>query len=127
MQTRGTIWRMRSIVMCLVVFMLAATVAVPQSYDPDQGLPKPTLWEKRLQKLGRGMSNVLFGWTEIPLAWHRQIQLQRPFTQIVTHGTVVGTSKFFIRTGIGVYETFSFYTSGKNQQYAPLIEPEYLF
>jgi putative exosortase-associated protein (TIGR04073 family) len=107
--------------------MLMAAVAVPQSYDPDQDLPKPTKWEKRIQKLGRGLSNVLFGWSEIPLAWHRQIQLERPFTQIVTHGTVVGTSRFLIRTGLGIYETFSFYTSSKERKYDPMIEPEYLF
>jgi len=123
----AAIWRTRLVAVCVMMCMLAATWAVPQSYDPDQDLPKPTLWEKRIQKLGRGLSNILFGWTEIPLAWHHQIQLQRPLTQILTHGTVVGTSKFFIRTGVGIYETFSFYVSGKNQQYKPLIEPEYLF
>ncbi len=127
MQNLGTVWCKRSIALFVAVAMLAGTAAVPQSYDPDQDLPKPTLWQKRLEKLGRGLSNVLFGWSEIPLAWHHQIQLKRPFTQIVTHGTVVGTSRFFIRTGIGIYETFSFYTSGKNQKYEPLIEPEYLF
>jgi putative exosortase-associated protein (TIGR04073 family) len=106
---------------------MAATAAAPQSYDPDQDLPHPTQWQKRVEKLGRGLSNVFFGWSELPLAWHRGIQQQRPLTQIITHSTVVGTSRFFIRTGIGVYEVFSFYTSNPNGKYEPMLEPEYLF
>jgi putative exosortase-associated protein (TIGR04073 family) len=107
--------------------MLVGAAAAPQSYDPDQDIPHPTIWQKRLEKLGRGVSNVLFGWAEIPRAWHQQIQQQRPFTQLITHGTIVGTSRFFIRTGLGVYETFSFYTSSKERKYEPFLEPEYLF
>jgi putative exosortase-associated protein (TIGR04073 family) len=116
------------LIACLVLsFALVGTAVAPQSYDPDQDIPNPTIWQKRLEKLGRGVANVLFGWAEIPRAWHQSIQQQRPFTQIITHGTIVGTSRFFIRTGLGIYETFSFYTSNKERKYEPFLEPEYLF
>jgi putative exosortase-associated protein (TIGR04073 family) len=123
----ATGWRKRSLAVVVAAMMLAGTAAVAQSYDPDQDLPKPTLWQKRLEKLGRGLSNILFGWAEIPRAWHVGVQRQQPLTQILTHGTVVGTSRFLMRTGLGVYETFSFFTSSKERRYEPMIEPEYLF
>ena len=123
----ATGWRKRSLAVLVAVFMLAGTAAVAQSYDPDQDLPQPTLWQKRLEKLSRGLSNILFGWAEIPRAWNIAIQRQQPLTQIITHGTVVGTSRFLVRTSLGVYETFSFFTSSKERRYEPMIEPEYLF
>jgi putative exosortase-associated protein (TIGR04073 family) len=123
----STVWRKRSIAVFVAVFMLIGTVAVPQSYDPDQDLPRPTLWQKRIEKLGRGVSNILFGWAEIPRAWHIGVTRQQPLTQILTHGTIVGTSRFLIRTGLGVYETFTFFMSSDERKYEPMIEPEYLF
>ena len=127
MQIFAAVSRKRSIAVLLAVFMLAAAVAAPQSYDPDQDLPQPTLWQKRLEKLGRGVSNIIFGWAEIPRAWHIAITRQQPLTQILTHGTIVGTSRFLIRTGLGVYETFTFFMSSDERKYAPMIEPEYIF
>ena len=123
----SAVWRKRSIAVLLAVFMLAGVTAAPQSYDPDQDLPQPTLWQKRLEKLGRGVSNILFGWAEIPRAWHIAITRQQPLTQILTHGTIVGTSRFLIRTGLGVYETFTFFVSFEDPKYRTMVEPEYIF
>ena len=127
MQTYSGAWRGRIVAVFVACVILAGATAAPQSYDPDQDLPKPTVWQKRLEKLGRGVSNILFGWSEIPIAWNQQIVQQRPLTEILTHGTIVGTSRFLMRTGIGVYETVSFFTSSKKRKYEPFLEPEYLF
>ena len=40
-------------------FGISQGVVWAQSYDPDQDVPNPTLAEKRLEKLGRGLSNIL--------------------------------------------------------------------
>lgn len=115
----------------LAVLFIAVVAISPiveaQSYDPDQDIPHPTVFQKRLEKMGRGLSNILFGWAEIPLAWDRGIQQGRPLTQILTHGTIVGTTKFFMRLGIGVYEFFGFWDERDDVGYGPMIEPEYLF
>lgn len=123
--------RSRKLLRAIAVLLIAALLATPsvsaQSYDPDQDIPHPTIMQKRLEKMGRGLSNILFGWAEIPLAWDRGIRQGRPLTQIVTHGTLVGTTKFFMRLGIGVYEFFGFYAENPEGGYEPMIEPEYLF
>jgi putative exosortase-associated protein (TIGR04073 family) len=118
---------LRAFAVLVIATMVATTSASAQSYDPNQDIPHPTKLQKRLEKLGRGLSNVLFGWSEIPLAWDRGIQHGQPLTQILAHGTVVGTTKFFMRLGIGIYEVFGFYTENPKGGYDPMIEPEYLF
>lgn len=111
----------------VALFGLNSGLAMAQSYDPQQDIPKPTVWEKRLNKLGRGLSNVLFGWTEIPLTWHRKIEYGRPLTEIVATGSVIGFSRFLIRTGTGVYEMVTFPVSSEERKYEAIIEPAYLF
>ncbi len=123
--------RQRPAYRLLALLVAAAIFATPiveaQSYDPDQDLPRPTVFQKRLEKMGRGLANILFGWTEIPLTWDKQIRQKRPLTQILTHGTIVGTTKFFMRLGIGIYEFFGFWDYHSEVGYEPMIEPEYLF
>ncbi len=127
MRQRHAVKAFRFIALLVIASMVITPIAVAQSYDPDQDIPHPTKFQKRLEKMGRGLSNILFGWAEIPLAWDRGIRQGRPFTQIVTHGTIVGTTKFFMRLGIGVYEFFGFWDEHSKVGYDPLIEPEYLF
>ena len=116
-----------AIALFLAAVMLVSPVATAQSYDPEQDVPHPTKIQKRVEKMGRGLSNILFGWAEIPLAWDRGIRQKRPLTQILTHGTIVGTTKFFMRLGLGVYEFFGFWHEHKEVGYEPMLEPEYLF
>ena len=118
---------LRAIALVMIAAVLATSFASAQSYDPNQDIPHPTKFQKRLEKMGRGLSNVLFGWAEIPLAWDRGIQHGQPLTEILTHGTIVGTTKFFMRLGIGVYEFFGFYAENPKGGWDPMIEPEYLF
>jgi len=115
----------------IALLVIASVVVTPyiaaQSYDPDQDIPHPTVFQKRIDKMGRGLSNILFGWAEIPLAWDRGIQQGQPLTKILTRGTIVGTTKFFMRLGIGIYEFFGFWDNNDKVGYGPMIEPEYLF
>ncbi len=117
----------RILALLVVAMMLAVPVVEAQSYDPDQDLPRPTVFQKRLEKMGRGLANILFGWAEIPLTWDKQIRQHRPLTQILTHGTIVGTTKFFMRLGIGIYEFFGFWDYHDEVGYDAMIEPDYLF
>ena len=104
-----------------------SSFAYAQSYDPDQDIPKPTLLQKRLEKLGRGVSNVLFGWSEIPVVWYSKMKQGKPLTYLLTTAPIIGTTKMFMRMGTGVYEVFTFYTKHPTGDYEPILEPEYIF
>ncbi len=107
--------------------LLQAFPVVAQSYDPDEDLPKPTLLEKRLTKLGRGLTNVVFGWTEIPLTFHRKMKQGKPLTYLLGVSPVLGTVRAGIRMGVGVFEFFTFFGSSPEVNFEAIIEPEYLF
>lgn len=110
-----------------LVIAVGAPFAEAQSYDPDQDLPIPTVFEKRVNKLGRGLTNILFGWTEIPVTWDQKIRQGKPLTYLIGTASVIGVTKAFMRTGVGVYEAVTFYGSGSERRYEPILEPEYIF
>ena len=60
------------------------------------------------EKLGRGVSNALFGWLEAPL------NVDKRYTTIDTMGSgltgaAIGIFKGAVRMGVGVYETVTFF------------------
>jgi len=127
MRSLKTVNAFRLTALLVIASVFITPIAIAQSYDPDQDIPHPTVFQKRLDKMGRGLSNILFGWAEIPLAWDRGIRQGQPLTKILTRGTIVGTTKFFMRLGIGVYEFFGFWDQNDEVGYDAMIEPEYLF
>ena len=98
-----------------------------QSYDPTEDLPKPTKTEKILTKLGRGLSNILFGWAEIPVTFDRKLKEGKPLAYLFGVVPVLGTARAFMRTGTGVYEVFTFPFSDPKVSFEALLEPEYIF
>lgn len=120
--------RARIVALALIaVFMLNGGLAMAQSYDPDQAPPKATLLEKRLNKLGRGLSNFFFAWTEIPITVYEKMYRGKPLSYLLTTAPVIGTVKAFIRFGIGTQEIFTFTASPQDLNYETIIEPEYIF
>ena len=119
----------------LVAFALAFPVQllVPgktvhaQIYDPDVDLPKPTGLEKRMTKLGRGFSNILWGWAEIPLTFDRKLKEGKPFTYLFGVAPVLGTARALMRTSTGVFETVTFPFSDEDINFEAVLEPEYIF
>lgn len=111
----------------LTIFLLEGGLAVAQSYDPSQDIPQPTMLQKRVDKFGRGFTNILFGWTEIPVTWDKKMKQGKPLTYLFGTAPIVGTVRAFMRTGVGVYEMFTFFTSSSEVNYETLIEPEYVF
>ena len=61
-----------------------------------------------LDKLGRGVSNVAGGWLEIPLNIGKWYAPNDAAASIVA-GAVYGLIKGVVRTGVGVYETLTFF------------------
>lgn len=79
---------------------------------------------KMFHKLGRGVSNVLLGWVEIPKTVAKEWRNTEPFT-----GTIVGSIKGFgyavMRTFAGFYEIISFpFPVPRN--YEPIMYPEFV-
>ena len=119
---------MYAVVGVMVAMMsVTSSIATAQSYDPDQDLRKPTVFEKRVEKLGLGISNVLFGWTEIPVAWDQKMKQGKPLTYLLTTAPVVGLVRGVMRTGTGVYEIVTFTEDLQENNYEGILEPEYLF
>ncbi|GMV93018.1 MAG: hypothetical protein AMXMBFR82_27960 [Candidatus Hydrogenedentota bacterium] len=111
----------------VAVVVLAPFAVVAEGYDPDQEIPAPTGFEKRLTKLGRGLSNVLLGWAEIPVTFDEKLKQGKPLGYLVGVVPVLGTTRAFLRTGTGVFEMVTFPVSDLEVNFEPILEPEYIF
>jgi putative exosortase-associated protein (TIGR04073 family) len=77
-----------------------------------------------MTKLGRGATNVLTGWLELPKQVVQSINETDPVTGTIV-GFVRGVGWTYARTVVGVYEIVTFpFPAPKN--YEPLLEPEYI-
>ena len=110
-----------------VAVFATSTSSFAQSYDPDQDIPKPTILQKRVHKLGRGLTNVLFSITEIPVTWHNKMIQGKPLTYLMVTAPIIGTTRMFMRAGIGVYELFTFWRENPAGDFEAMLEPEYIF
>jgi|GEM_PF-344542 len=113
-----------------VSLMGAVLLSMPvqaQMYNPDVDLPKPTGMEKALTKMGRGISNILFGWAEVPMTFDKNLKKGKPLGFLVGVTPVLGGARAVMRTGTGVFETVSFPFSDRDVNYNAVLEPEYLF
>ncbi|MBI3020696.1 MAG: exosortase system-associated protein, TIGR04073 family [Candidatus Omnitrophica bacterium] len=72
-----------------------------------------------LEKLGRGVSNVLGGWLEIPLNIRTRYAENDAATSLFT-GALYGFVKGVVRTGVGVYETATFFLPYP-EDFAPIL------
>lgn len=115
------------IVASLIGSVLMSMPVQAQMYNPDVDLPKPTGMEKALTKMGRGISNILFGWAEIPMTFDKNLKKGKPLGYLVGVTPVLGGARAVMRTGTGVFETVSFPFSDRDVNYNAVLEPEYLF
>ncbi|GMU92159.1 MAG: hypothetical protein AMXMBFR4_12170 [Candidatus Hydrogenedentota bacterium] len=116
-----------AILIALTVLFSPTLNALAESYDPDQQIIPPTGFEKRLTKLGRGLSNVLLGWAEIPVTFDRKLKEGKPLGYLVGVVPVLGTTRAVVRTTTGFYEMFTFPVSDLEVNFDPILEPEYIF
>ena len=115
------------VVASLMGSVLMSMPVQAQMYNPDVDLPKPTGMEKALTKMGRGISNILFGWAEIPMTFDKNLKKGKPLGFLVGVTPVLGSARAVMRTGTGVFETVSFPFSDRDVNYNAVLEPEYLF
>jgi putative exosortase-associated protein (TIGR04073 family) len=108
------------------LFLAGALLALmaldaPASAQVDR---RDTTFDKAMHKLGRGLSNILTGWMEIPkeiaVAWRET----DPITGVII-GSIKGTGYFVARFFAGFYEVFTF-PMPFPEDYKPIIEPEFV-
>jgi putative exosortase-associated protein (TIGR04073 family) len=94
--------------MLMIAVIVVAGPVLAQSYDPEEDLPRATGVEKALTKLGRGLSNIMFGWAEIPVTFDQNLKKGKPLGYLLGVAPVLGTARAVMRTSTGVYEVVSF-------------------
>lgn len=101
----------------LVQAASAQDAGVPETYEEGQ-----RVYTSRT-KLQRGLTNSVTGWLELPYNIFSEVVFgtRTPFVGMVT-GIVIGTGKTIQRTGIGVFETATFYIPN----YDPIMKPEFV-
>ncbi|MFL6527237.1 MAG: exosortase system-associated protein, TIGR04073 family [Chthoniobacterales bacterium] len=101
----------------LIVFAFIvgfACVAAADIQDPPSNDHGPT------RKLGRGVSNVLFGWSEIPHTI-AQVNEREGNSAAGGYGVVRGVGRAFMRFGTGVFDVVTFpFPAVRGTYYPPL-------
>ena len=78
-----------------------ASAAIADIQDPPSNDYGPT------RKLGRGISNVLFGWSEIPHTI-AQVNDREGNSAAAGYGVVRGVGRAWMRFGTGIFDIVSF-------------------
>lgn len=76
------------------------------------------------KKLGRGISNVAFGWLEFPKGI-QDVGDQNNFIAAITWGPIYGLGRAVVRTVAGAYEVATFPVP-LPQNFEPLVKPEFM-
>ena len=127
MATKHLIMRSGIAVLLVGVMLFQVSPVSAQLYNPELDLPKPTGVEKSLTKLGRGVSNVLFGWAEIPVTFDKKYKEGKLLAYLLGVVPVLGGARAVMRTSTGVFEMVSFPFTDKAVNYDAVLEPEYIF
>jgi len=107
---------MKDIAKFTVIFVLIVSLLCMQSVCFAQNM---------LRKLGRGTANVVTSAFEIPKSIQEKFYSNGPVAA-GTYGLLDGVYKFLVRTVVGVYEIATFPIPFP-ADYAPIVEPEFLF
>jgi len=112
-----------SVAMILLAFVLTFAAA-PGVFANDDVYREGTQSQKMFHKLGRGITNILTGWIEIPKNIAKEWRAIDPFSGFVV-GTCEGVAWGLGRTAAGCYDTLTFFLPIP-ADYAPLMEPEFI-
>lgn len=106
----------------LVVLMTLGLTAAPPAAAQD-----PIYQARPVDKLGRGVVNLLTGWIELPKQVHRGGQHPNRLVGL-GRGLLRGAGLALLRSGVGLYETVTFavpYPKGYASLYAQMELPDY--
>ena len=95
-------------------FALAARADIQDPPSADYG---PT------RKLGRGIANMLFGWSEIPVTIG-EVNSDEGNAAAASYGVVRGTGRAFARFGVGFYEALLWPVAINEGTYLPILRSD---
>ena len=87
--------------------------------------PHPARADDAFTKLGRGLTNLITGWGEIPRQLDKSWE-EKGFTEGTLIGVAKGLAWALVRTVTGAVETITFPIAG-TPNYGPILEPEFVF
>ena len=110
--------------LAIVVWMFAApawagAAAGGSARDPVDDVMGRYHVHPALTKLGRGVGNALGGWLEVPLNISQRMSSSDTGGSFFT-GVAYGLIKGVVRTGVGVYETATFFLPYP-EDFAPIL------
>lgn len=121
---------MRAVPGWVIGVVLALALSAPSGWCEE--MPGPPMGQDRIDelmgrynlhpaftKLGRGLANFFLGWTEIPLniqKWYTPTDTGGSFFTGTAHGIFRGV----VRTGVGLYETVTFFLPYP-EEFAPIL------
>ena len=119
----------RTILSLIATLLIALMAALPsgawaERSHPDDGDRDRGDLNLMFHKLGRGVSNILLGWIEIPRNIAKEWRKTDPFTGTIL-GSIKGVGWTVARTLAGVYEVVSFPFPVPNN-YALVMNPEFI-
>ena len=89
-------------------FLVAIAMAglITSAYADIQAPPKSKFTPTR--KLSRGIANILYGWTEVPVTVWRENESGAQASEWLTYGVIRGIERTGARFAFGLYEIVNF-------------------
>jgi len=103
--------------LALALFLCLAAVCRADIHDPPSNAQGPT------RKLGRGISNLVFGWAELPTQIAK-VNRDEGNSAAAGYGVVRGVGRSLLRIGAGLAEIFTFPVPIVRGTYYPILESE---
>jgi putative exosortase-associated protein (TIGR04073 family) len=107
---------MRALLAAALLIVLAA-FARADIHDPPSNEHGPT------RKLGRGVSNLLYGWAELPTTVAKVNSVEGN-SAAGGYGVVRGVGRTVLRTGAGIFEILTFPFPIVRGTYYPVLESD---
>lgn len=104
--------------MALSAFLCASAWAYAEKSPSD--ISREDYGTAASEKLGRGISNVAFGWLDIPKGIE-SVGQEHNFLAGLTWGPIYGTGQALKRTLVGAYEVVTFPVPQE-----PIVRPEFV-
>lgn len=101
----------------LLLLLALAAMARADIQDPPAADYGPT------RKLARGVGNILWGWTEIPVTIGK-INEDEGNAAAASYGVIRGTGRAFARFGVGFYEALLFPIPVYKGTYYPVLRSD---
>ena len=106
--------------LALILTLVLSTTTFSSFAD----IQSPPGYAGRTLKLGRGLGNLVYGITELPVTWNRT-RLRSGSTVAASYGIVDGAKRSVVRMGFGLYEVVTFpFPTYKDGYRSPLPKKE---